>query len=171
MLLSAMRQFGFQRRIVAGERLRMASVNIMGIVHLLFLILVCFALETYGVDSNWSAFGPQLNQTKFYSFQPDPANPLDPVHAPHVPEVPLRNILPMCNFRFRQGYDQDFRRGISLADFGLMASLTYEPRSRVAEACEFYFSSQWHLEKPPENQTMGVKFLMFTRLGGEICQC
>lgn len=162
MLLSAMRQFGFQRRIVAGERLRMASVNIMGLVHLLFLILVCFALETYGVDSDWSAFGPLLNHTKFYSFQPDPGNPLDPLHAPQVPEVPLRSILPVCNFRFRQGYDQDFHRAISLADFGLMASLTYEPRFRVAEACEYYFSSQWHLEQPPENQTTGVKFLMFT---------
>ena len=128
MLLSAMRQFGFQRRIVAGERLRMASVNIMGLVHLLFLILVCFALETYGVDSDWSAFGPLLNYTKFYSFQPDPGNPLDPLHAPQVPEVPLRSILPVCNFRFRQGYDQDFHRAISLADFGLMASLTRKCR-------------------------------------------
>ena len=142
----------------------MASINIMGIVHLFFVILVCFALETYGVDSDWSAFGPQLNMTKFYTFQPDPAHPIEPLHAPQVPIIPLRNIFPMCNFRFRQGFDQDFRRPISLADFGLMASITYEPKARLEEVCRYYFSSRWHLEPPPSNfSAFGVKFLMFTQ--------
>lgn len=98
MLLSAMRQFGFQRRIVAGERLRMASVNIMGLVHLLFLILVCFALETYGVDSDWSAFGPLLNHTKFYSFQPDPGNPLDPCMRRRFLRCPSEAFCPCAIF-------------------------------------------------------------------------
>eukprot|EP00438_Fugacium_kawagutii_P017794 Skav205877 [mRNA] locus=scaffold766:264654:269541:+ [translate_table: standard] len=160
MILCAMRQFGFQRKMSAGERLRMGSVNIMGMLHLLFVLMVCFALQTYGMDSGWSAFGPRLNETKYYSFQPDPAHPIEPEHAPHLPIMPLRNIFPMCNFRFRRGSSIDFRHGLSLVDFGLMASLTYEPHQRVPEACEYYFSSHWHLEPPLFKGPQ--KFLMFT---------
>lgn len=162
MILCAMRQFGFQRKMSAGERLRMGSVNVMGMVHLLFVLMVCFALHTYGVDSGWSAFGPLLNETKFYSFQPDPAHPIEPEHAPDLPIMPLRNIFPMCNFRFRRGSNIDFRHGLSLVDFGLMASLTYEPHQRVPEACAYYFSSRWHLEPPLFKGPQ--KFLMFTCL-------
>ena len=164
-----MRQFGFQREMLAGQRLRKASLNIMGCIHLLFVILVCSALETYA-DSNWSAFGPELNQTKFFPVHPDPTNSDPFAHTPpasYASANAIRTAFPTCSFRFADGSDGfgHVGHGISLADFGLMASLTYEPRRRVARACEHYFSSAWYLEPMPEDQAFGVKFDMFTYLG------
>ena len=38
-----------------------------GIVHLLFVVLVCFAVESFWKNEDWSAFGSDIDKTKFYS--------------------------------------------------------------------------------------------------------
>eukprot|EP00438_Fugacium_kawagutii_P011983 Skav221993 [mRNA] locus=scaffold1319:114092:125535:- [translate_table: standard] len=49
-------------------------------------------------------------------------------------------------------------------DFGLMASLTYEPPSRVEEGCSHYFHGRWHVELKPPNvdDSDWARFVMFT---------
>ena len=154
LLLCLMRQFGFQREISAGERVRIAVTLSLAIVNAMFLILVCFAVQSFWEDEDWSAFGPAMNKTKFYPIPTLPAN-----HASRSP-------LPLCLLRFPMGSNQlgalD-ENPLSVADFGLMASLTYEPSHRVHQALAHYFPS-WRIEERPEDARYidWVRFLMFT---------
>ncbi|CAJ1397841.1 unnamed protein product [Effrenium voratum] len=143
-VLCAMRQFGFQREISAGERVRLASMMILGLVHIFLMCLVCFALETVYQDQNWSAFGASMNTTTFYPIQSHPVRSYE--------------MYPLCLSRFPAGRDE-----LSVADFGLMASLTYEPPSRVGEGLRHYFPG-WHVEKKPDSagSMNWVRFVMFT---------
>lgn len=45
-VLSFMRQFGFQREVNAGERVRLGAMILLGLLHVMFVILVCFAVES-----------------------------------------------------------------------------------------------------------------------------
>ncbi|CAL1149129.1 unnamed protein product, partial [Cladocopium goreaui] len=155
LILAVMRQFGFQREINSGERVRLASMITLGLVQVMLLGLVCFALSSVS-DDNWSAFGEYMGSTKFYEI-------------PHLPPNMTQkdvNTFPLCLVRFPHGAvgsgnALDFSKELSLADFGLMASLTYEhlgressdgihgePPSRVEEGCAHYFPN-WHVEQKP----------------------
>eukprot|EP00913_Durusdinium_trenchii_P029566 g27713.t1 len=152
LLLSLMRQFGFQREICAGERVRLATMMVLGITNVLFLILVCFAVTSFWEDEDWSAFGHAMNETKFYAI---------PTYSSNQSYTPL----PLCRLRFPIGTELETpeQSSLSLADFGLMASLTYEPSSRVREGLRHYFP-KWRLETKPESARYidWVRFLMLT---------
>ncbi|CAL1154962.1 unnamed protein product [Cladocopium goreaui] len=155
LILAVTGQFGFQREINSGERVRLASMITLGLVRVMLLGLVCFALSSVS-DDNWSAFGEYMGSTKFYEI-------------PHLPPNMTQkdvNTFPLCLVRFPHGAvgsgnALDFSKELSLADFGLMASLTYEhlgressdgihgePPSRVEEGCAHYFPN-WHVEQKP----------------------
>ena len=56
-----------------------------GIVHLFFVVLVCFAVESFWEgDEDWSAFGSDIDKTKFYSIPTFP-----PFQFPN-------STLPLC---------------------------------------------------------------------------
>lgn len=151
-LLSLMRQFGFQREVVGGERVRIAAMNVLGIIHFLLVILVCFALESFWEDYDWSAFAPVMSETKYYPISRYPLESKTP--------------LPLCLLRFPMGTSKlgaPESTPLSLGDFGLMASLTYETSSRAQQALEHYFAvSEWRIERRPETDMDWVRFLMFT---------
>eukprot|EP00435_Cladocopium_sp_Y103_P025773 s361_g6.t1 len=86
-VLCIMRQFGYQREIWAGERVRLACSIVLGIVHLFFVVLVCFAVESFWGDEDWSAFGSDIDKTKFYSIPTFP-----PFQFPN-------STLPLCLLR------------------------------------------------------------------------
>ena len=157
LLLSVMRQFGFQRETNSGERVRLASMITLGLVQVILLTLVCFALASAS-DDTWSAFGPYMGSKKFYDIPRIPPNRT-------MKEI---NTYPLCLVRFPHGAlgpgnALDFSRELSLADFGLMASLTYEPPSRVEEGCAHYLP-HWHVEARPSSllDSDWVRFVMFT---------
>lgn len=50
-----------------GTCLVLWMVSDSGIVHLFFVVLICFAVESFWNDQDWSAFGSNINETKFYS--------------------------------------------------------------------------------------------------------
>ncbi|CAK9080764.1 unnamed protein product [Durusdinium trenchii] len=155
LLLCVMRQFGYQREINSGERVRLASMIVLGSVQVLLLTLVCFALDSAS-DDKWSQFGPYMGSKAWYNI-----SSLTPV------QEELADTLPMCLVRFPRGMPHsaklDFNHSLSLADFGLMASLTYEPQNRVAEGCAHYFP-EWHMEPRPPSvlDEDWVRFVMFT---------
>lgn len=173
LVLYVMRQFGFQREIWCGERVRLAASIILGFVHLFFVILVCFAVASFWEDQDWSAFGQDISKTKFYSI-------------PTFPPFQFSNsTLPLCLLRFPVGEDVNENidsllvpsRGqpanvhyptggppsLSLMDFALMASLTYENPKRFEWGCKHYFP-HWRVEKQPENARAmdWIRFLMLT---------
>ena len=143
-----LRQFGFQREVRSGERLRQASINILGATHVFFLVLVCFAMQTYGEAAGWSTFSTPLNTTVFVPIQKVPEN-----------STWLKDAYPVCSIHF-----QRFENYFHIAELALMASITYEPREKVSEACAHYFGSQWHVETIDEKffRQNEVKFLLFT---------
>ena len=151
-LLCLMRQFGFQREIGAGERVRIAVSFTLTTFNVVLLILVCSAIQSFWEDENWSAFGPATHETKFYPI-------------PTLPAKHSSGSLPFCLLRFPMGKNQlDAQDApLSLADFGLMASLTYEPSARVEAGLAHYFPS-WRIEERPEGARYidWVRFLMFT---------
>ena len=171
-LLSLMRQLGFQREVGAGERVRIAVMNIMGIIHFLLVVLVCFAIESFWQDQNWSAFGPQMNETKFYPI-------------PIYPDAYMSSSpLPLCLLRFPMGQNWQGRMSpdvdtLSIADFALLASLAYETEDRVVEGLNHYFQGwgsatnrqpstrkKWRIEGRPQSESFSdsdwVRFFMFT---------
>ena len=134
-----MRQFGFQRDISPGERVREVSINALAIVHVFVVLCVCFALYQ-DKDVPWSAFRTPLNETKFYHIEPQP------------------NAYPICSLQFN-----DVPR-VGLLELALMASLAYEPPDRLVEASAHYFLSDWRVEPVGGNMDW-VKFNVFTPLG------
>lgn len=138
-----MRQFGFQRDISPGERVREASINALAIVHVFVVLCVCFAMYQ-DEDTPWSAFRTPLNETKFYHIEPQPnAYPV---------------AYPICSLQFNDVPH------VGLLELALMASLAYEPPNRLVEASAHYFSSDWRVEPVGENMDW-VKFNVFTPLG------
>ena len=89
-----------------------------------------------------------MNQTKWY----------------YIPTYPTHNeesVFPLCLLRFPVGKGSP--PGLSLADFGLMASLTYETPERAQPACAHYFPD-WRVERRPESARNidWIRFLMLT---------
>ena len=70
-------------------------------------------------------------------------------------------MSPLCLLRFPVGRGSSPAK--SLADFGLMASLTYETPERAQPACAHYFPN-WRVEKRPESARNidWIRFLMLT---------
>lgn len=118
-----------------------------------FVLLTCFALRTFWKDESWSAF----------SFETEPQFLTIPQH----PDVNRSAEWPLCllRFRFGPGPLQDLRPAelLSVADFALMASLSYEAPLRAEEACSHYFP-RWRVEQRPEKQRVmdWSRFLMLT---------
>lgn len=154
MCLSVLRHFGFQRGTSAGERVRVSGAIIFGFVHMFFVLLTCFALRTFWKDESWSAFSFETEEPQFLTI-------------PQHPEVNRSAEWPLCllRFRFGPGPLQDLRPAelLSVADFALMASLSYEAPLRAEEACSHYFP-RWRVEQRPEKQRVmdWSRFLMLT---------
>ena len=151
MCLAGLLHFGYTRGIPAGERVRISSEIILGFVAMLFLALTCSALLSFSEDQQWSAFGPAMNKTRFLEIATAPSNPV-------LPERPLC----LVRFNYGPGVLRDARQ-LSVTEFALMASLTYEMPQRVVEACSHYFP-KWRVEGRPENARKKdwASFLMLT---------
>ncbi|OLP77650.1 Serine/threonine-protein phosphatase 2A 65 kDa regulatory subunit A beta isoform [Symbiodinium microadriaticum] len=120
-LLCAMRQFGFQREVRAGDRIRVVSLMALGVVH------VCWAFVTSFQKNNWSAFCADMSNCRYEQIIPRP--------------VINQAYTPLCQMEFPRPDGRDLKFG----DFGLFASLTYEPRERIQKALHHYFP-EWHLD-------------------------
>ncbi|CAE7022432.1 PP2AA2 [Symbiodinium natans] len=127
LLLCAMRQFGFQREVRAGDRIRVVSFMALGVNHLVIIFIVCWAFVTLFQSDEWSSFCPNIPDCKYQTIPPRPG---------------LESYTPLCNMEF----PTKVGKYLKFADFGLFASLTYEPRSRVEAALHHYFP-KWHLDE------------------------
>eukprot|EP00435_Cladocopium_sp_Y103_P022255 s361_g5.t1 len=154
LFLSVLRHFGFQRATSAGERVRVSGAIIFGFVHMFFVLLTCFALRTFWKDESWSAFSFETEGPQFLAIPQHPEAWQD--------EVNRSAEWPLCLLRFRFGpgplHDLRPEELLSVADFALMASLSYE-----APACSHYFP-RWRVEQRPEQQRVmdWSRFLMLT---------
>lgn len=151
-LLCAMRQFGFQREVRAGDRIRVVSLMALGVVHFVVIAIVCWAFVTSFQPNNWSAFCTNMSDCRYEQIVPRP-------------EI-NKAYTPLCQMEFPMPNGRDLK----FADFGLFASLTYEPHSRVQAALHHYFP-EWHLDDAlreterrdrPNRNTDWSRFLMFT---------
>ncbi|CAE7557417.1 PP2AA2, partial [Symbiodinium pilosum] len=151
-LLCAMRQFGFQREVRAGDRIRVVSLMGLGVVHFVIIIIVCLAFVSSFQATRWSAFcaSPNIADCQFQ-------------HIGRRSQL-SESYTPLCQMQFPIGNSKHLK----IADFGLFASLTYEPIDRVEAALQHYFPT-WRLdfalraEKGTAKQpTDWSRFLMFT---------
>ncbi|CAE7380533.1 PP2AA2, partial [Symbiodinium necroappetens] len=106
-LLCAMRQFGFQREVRAGDRIRVVSLMALGVVHFVVIAIVCWAFVTSFQKNNWSAFCADMSNCRYEQIIPRP--------------VINQAYTPLCQMEFPRPDGRDLKFG----DFGLFASLTY----------------------------------------------